>query len=417
MDDLESFFSDVKQAEADATEATVAPMPVAVSSTIVAKPRGSSQIAGAIALLAEQEGVQSATYPPAGALKRGRDDDAPGAPTLAPALRAEGTMSAPAVMPPPPPLPVDDARKHLPEGLTSHEGSLFLQQQSVYDHEAQARLASSLHGASSAGEVSWASDGRGGGGGGGGAGAASKPKKYVRRAEGKTWEDPSLAGWPENDYRLFVGDLGNEVTDDVLANTFHQCARARAARSPRACRAVHDRPPPAAAGPGRYASLAKAKVVRDKHTNKSKVLRSRANSAAKIVNAAACSAGLWFRLVPRPVRLRESSAREERQIHRQPTVQAPQIGGASSSSLPRLRLPLSSSALSFAVAGTADRRSTQEGAPGQEDAKSARAPVRCRATRALPSKCGSESTAALSGVGADYRWRLRCTARVVRGYF
>ena len=44
MDDLESFFSDVKQAEADATEATVAPMPVAVSSTIVAKPRGVTAI-------------------------------------------------------------------------------------------------------------------------------------------------------------------------------------------------------------------------------------------------------------------------------------------------------------------------------------------------------------------------------------
>ena len=223
MDDLESFFSDVKQAEAEATvEATVAPMPVAVTSTIVAKPRGSSEIAGAIALLAEQEGVQSGSL--AGALKRGREEDAPGAPTLAPALRAEVAVSAPAMMPPPPPPPFDDARKRLPEGMTSHEGELFLQQQSVYDHEAQARLASSLHGASSAGEMSWASEGRSAGP----SVATSKPKKFVRRAEGKTWEDPSLAGWPENDYRLFVGDLGNEVSDDVLANAFHQCARERA---------------------------------------------------------------------------------------------------------------------------------------------------------------------------------------------
>jgi RNA recognition motif-containing protein len=31
-----------------------------------------------------------------------------------------------------------------------------------------------------------------------------------------------LNEWPENDYRIFVGDLGNEVTTDNLAREF-QC--------------------------------------------------------------------------------------------------------------------------------------------------------------------------------------------------
>lgn len=43
------------------------------------------------------------------------------------------------------------------------------------------------------------------------------------------------------DFRLFCGDLGNDVTDEVLARVF-----------------------------GRYASFTKAKVVRDKRTNKTK---------------------------------------------------------------------------------------------------------------------------------------------------
>lgn len=63
----------------------------------------------------------------------------------------------------------------------------------------------------------------------------------VRHAGGQTWRDDSLDLWPENDFRLFCGNLGNEVTDELLAHTF-----------------------------GRYASLARAKVIRNKYTNKSK---------------------------------------------------------------------------------------------------------------------------------------------------
>lgn len=62
-----------------------------------------------------------------------------------------------------------------------------------------------------------------------------------RIAAGLVWDDKTIEEWPENDFRIFVGDLGNEVSDDGLARAF-----------------------------GKYASLAKARVVRDKRTGKSK---------------------------------------------------------------------------------------------------------------------------------------------------
>ncbi|XP_073290113.1 uncharacterized protein [Primulina huaijiensis] len=50
--------------------------------------------------------------------------------------------------------------------------------------------------------------------------ADTKKKAIPRKAAGQAWEDPTLAEWPENDYRLFCGDLGNEVNDDVLSKVF-----------------------------------------------------------------------------------------------------------------------------------------------------------------------------------------------------
>ena len=50
-----------------------------------------------------------------------------------------------------------------------------------------------------------------------------------------------LDEWPENDYRIFCGDLGNEVTDDLLSSAFRG-----------------------------YPSFQKAKVIRDKRTGKTK---------------------------------------------------------------------------------------------------------------------------------------------------
>lgn len=47
-----------------------------------------------------------------------------------------------------------------------------------------------------------------------------KKKVLLRQAGGQKWVDPSLNEWPDNDFRIFVGDMGNEVTDDLLAKSF-----------------------------------------------------------------------------------------------------------------------------------------------------------------------------------------------------
>jgi RNA recognition motif-containing protein len=66
-------------------------------------------------------------------------------------------------------------------------------------------------------------------------------KPVYRSAAGDRWQDKTLGDWPENDYRIFVGDLGTEVSDDHLARAF-----------------------------GKYASFQKARVVKDKTTQKSR---------------------------------------------------------------------------------------------------------------------------------------------------
>ena len=43
---------------------------------------------------------------------------------------------------------------------------------------------------------------------------ASK-KRVVRTGGGQIWEDETLKDWDPNDYRVFCGDLGNDVTDEV----------------------------------------------------------------------------------------------------------------------------------------------------------------------------------------------------------
>ena len=53
--------------------------------------------------------------------------------------------------------------------------------------------------------------------------------------------DKSLSEWPEDDFRIFVGDLGNETNDDVLAHAFQK-----------------------------YPSFQRARVVRDKNSGKTK---------------------------------------------------------------------------------------------------------------------------------------------------
>ncbi|XP_074836817.1 RNA-binding protein 42 isoform X2 [Carettochelys insculpta] len=68
-----------------------------------------------------------------------------------------------------------------------------------------------------------------------------KLKRCIRTAAGSCWEDSSLLEWDPDDFRIFCGDLGNEVNDDILARAF-----------------------------SRYPSFLKAKVIRDKRTGKTK---------------------------------------------------------------------------------------------------------------------------------------------------
>lgn len=68
-----------------------------------------------------------------------------------------------------------------------------------------------------------------------------RDKKLVRKAGADTWVDETLDEWPDKDFRIFCGNMGNEVNDETLANAFKK-----------------------------YASFCRAKVVRDKKTLKSK---------------------------------------------------------------------------------------------------------------------------------------------------
>jgi len=68
-----------------------------------------------------------------------------------------------------------------------------------------------------------------------------KNKKFIRAAGGQTWEDETLLDWDPDDFRLFCGDLGNEVNDESLSRAFQK-----------------------------YPSFQKGKVIRDKRTGKTK---------------------------------------------------------------------------------------------------------------------------------------------------
>ncbi|MCJ1254204.1 hypothetical protein MMC24_002018 [Lignoscripta atroalba] len=72
-------------------------------------------------------------------------------------------------------------------------------------------------------------------------GADGKLKTVVRSGGGQTWQDTSLLEWDPAHFRLFVGNLAGEVTDDSLLKAF-----------------------------AKFPSVQKARVVRDKRTTKSK---------------------------------------------------------------------------------------------------------------------------------------------------
>jgi hypothetical protein len=71
--------------------------------------------------------------------------------------------------------------------------------------------------------------------------AKTNQKTVVRSGGGTTWTDSSLLEWDPAHFRLFVGNLAGEVTDDSLYKAF-----------------------------SKWPSVQKARVIRDKRTTKSK---------------------------------------------------------------------------------------------------------------------------------------------------
>lgn len=72
-------------------------------------------------------------------------------------------------------------------------------------------------------------------------GADGKQKTVIRTGGGEKWQDPTLLEWDPSHFRLFVGNLAGEVTDESLLKAF-----------------------------SKFPSVQKARVVRDKRTTKSK---------------------------------------------------------------------------------------------------------------------------------------------------
>lgn len=65
----------------------------------------------------------------------------------------------------------------------------------------------------------------------------------LREAAGKRWVDTTLLEWPENDFRIFVGNLGNEVRWRGGWREARRC-RAWLLGWTRACKTVHENSKP-----------------------------------------------------------------------------------------------------------------------------------------------------------------------------
>lgn len=211
-DDLSSFFSDISAIEAvpvvtDTPVCQESPTKRAKITVAASKPKVISA-KPQMKLVAEESYATSSSAvnaPPASMPVAGTEFLPPSA------TFGAGSMLEPQVIPQPP------SYKMSHPGMTDEEEKNLQSQQSGYDYAKQQKLA----------ELGVARDG--------------KTPKFLRMSAGKSWEDKSLAEWPDGDYRLFAGDIGNEVTDDLLSRAF-----------------------------SRYPSFAKAKVLRDKTTNKSR---------------------------------------------------------------------------------------------------------------------------------------------------
>jgi len=124
--------------------------------------------------------------------------------------------------------------------------------------------------------------------------APRRDRGILRRAAGKVWADPSLDEWSQDDFRLFCGDLGNEVTDDLLANAFRK-----------------------------YKSFQKAKIIRDKRSGRTKGF-----GFASFVNPEDMIAALrevnGKYVGNRPIRLKKSSWKD-RNIDSEKNARVPQL--------------------------------------------------------------------------------------------
>jgi RNA recognition motif. (a.k.a. RRM, RBD, or RNP domain) len=104
----------------------------------------------------------------------------------------------------------------------------------------------------------------------------AKKKPHIRTTAGKTWVDATLADWPDDDFRLFVGNLDPAVTDAQLYQHFVK-----------------------------YASLNQVRVIRDNKTGNSS-----GYGFVSLQNALECAAAIreqdqtW--LGGRPIRIKRS---------------------------------------------------------------------------------------------------------------
>ncbi|KAG8847815.1 hypothetical protein FRB96_001403 [Tulasnella sp. 330] len=79
------------------------------------------------------------------------------------------------------------------------------------------------------------------GGAGGVVPKGAKRKTVLRKGGGKLWEDQTLLEWDDKWFRLFVGDVSNDVTDEILSSAF-----------------------------SKYPTFTRARVIRDKLSAKAK---------------------------------------------------------------------------------------------------------------------------------------------------
>ena len=84
----------------------------------------------------------------------------------------------------------------------------------------------------------------------------------IRKGGGETWEDPTLLDWDPSHFRLFVGNLGNDVSDDGLKQAFNK-----------------------------WPSFVRAKVIRDKFTTKVRGRKSCSRCMDRVLLCGACLYG------------------------------------------------------------------------------------------------------------------------------